>query len=291
MALSSPSAGPSGGEAAGAAKFGATSSGATASSGKVYMGQKSGGGYVSPYAPTGATGQKAAPAPNIMSLADAENNIFTWNNKTQQDFLAAGVIGGLLKSGDGVMEAAALWKNLVKQSSQYTAAGQKISPWDVLSMYVKTDSKGKADPWQVSSDGKFKVNVLTGEKKYIGPQFSTTTQTSTDLTDPTTAKALATSVFQQMMGRDPGQGELAAWGSALNQAEQASPVVTTSTTQYDMNTGEAIASTSNTAGGLSADGKQYLEQQKVKKTPEYGAVQAGTTYANALENAVYGAPA
>lgn len=292
MALQgSGSSAPPGGEAAGAAKFGSTSTGASAGSGSVYMGmtpQKTTGRDSVLSGAYGAKNQGRAPL--VVPESEAETDIYNWSSKTQQDFLAAGVIGGLLKSDDGVMEAATLWKKLVKQSAQYTAAGKKISPWDVLGMYVNTDAKGKPDPWQTSADGKFSVNVLTGEKKYIGPQFSTTSQTRTDLTDPTTAKAIATSVFQQMMGRDPGKGELASWGSALSQAEQASPVVDTTTTQYDMDTGEAVATNTTSAGGLTADAKTYLEQQKAKKTPEYGAVQAGTTYANALENAVYGAP-
>jgi hypothetical protein len=157
-------------------------------------------------------------------------------------------------------------------------------------MYVKTDSKGQPNPWQTSADGRFSVNVLTGQKKYIGPQFDTTTQTSTNLTDPTTAKAVATSIFQQMMGRDPGAGELATFGSALTQAEQASPVVATTTTQYDMNTGAAIGTNTQSHGGVSAQGQQYMAAQEAKKKPEYGAVQAATTYGNALESAVYGAP-
>jgi hypothetical protein len=99
---------------------------------------------------------------------------------------------------------------------------------------------------------------------------------------------VATKLFQDLMGRDPGQGELGSFGSALTQAEQANPVVATTTTQYDMDTGQAISSDTSSSGGVSADGKAYIGEQQIKKTKEYGAYQAATTYENALESLVFG---
>lgn len=298
LAAAGGGGGGTGGEAAGAAKF---SSGGSTTSGKsggyVYMGTPSGAGYVSPYAPSGATGQQSA-SESVLSRNDAYNQFNSFSGKQLRDFIAAGQVAGKLQDNAGFMEAKGLWKRLVDASAGLTAAGQKITPMDVLASYLGKGPLGKAggaaggSVWQVQYRGgrKFLVNSQTGQVKYEGPRFETTYQKSIDLTDPTTAKAIATSVYQQLMHRDPGNGELGSFGDALRQAEQNAPVVTNTTTEYDMNTGEAIGTSSQTTGGLSSEGKQYLAEQKIKKSKEYGAVQAATTYANALENAVFNNP-
>lgn len=278
----SPSA-PSAGEQAGASAFmGSGATGATA--GQVYMGsiRLEGKGYT----PTYRTKKEA------LTYFDAN-----YNGKQLQDFIAAGQAGGLLKEGAGFMEAQALWKKLVDASASLTAAGNNISPQDVLAGYLgngrlATAALGEESLWQTQFRGgrKFLVNTQTGEVKYQGPKFETTYQKSVDLTDPTTAKAIATSMFQQLMHRDPGKGEMSGFASALRAAEEASPVVTNTTTEYDPVTGEAIGQTAESTGGLTADARAYLAEQQIKKSKEYGAVQSATTYANALESAIFNNP-
>lgn len=226
---------------------------------------------------TGAT------APIWMSTADAENNYFTWSAKQRQDFISKGLLSGLLTSGAGDLEGAALWQKLVDQAALYGAQGKKISPLDILSGYVKGNSSGD---WIKSPDGQFETNPVTGERRYIGPKFKTTTATSANLTDPATARAVATSVFQSLLGRDPGQGEISAYAQALAQSEEQNPSTTTTTTQYDSTTGEATNQSSVTAGGMTDQGRQQLAADEIKKKAEYGATQASTTYLNALESAV-----
>jgi hypothetical protein len=301
------SGGPSGGEAAGASKFQSAGTGSSASAGgSVYMGSFSGSGFVSPYAPTGSTGQtlasgnkNALSSDNYLSKNDAYGYFNNFSGKQLRDFIATGQVAGLLGDNDGFIEGQKLWKKLVDASAGLTAAGRKVAPLDILSSYLGKGPLGAAGSgqagaslWQVQyrSGRKFLVNTQTGQVKYQGPKFETTYQKSIDMTDPTTAKALATSVFQQLLHRDPGNGELASYGDALRTAEQQSPVVANTTTEYDPNTGEAVGSTTNTTGGLTADAKQYLETQKVKKSKEFGVVQAATTYENALENAIFNNP-
>jgi len=215
----------------------------------------------------------------------ADGLYFSWNQKQRDDFRAKGLLSGLLTTGAGDLEAYSLWQSLVKQSSLYGAQGQPVSPLDILSGYVKANSKGG---WIKSSDGQWETNPVTGERRYIGPKFKTTTQQSVNLTDPATARAIATKVFQDLLGRDPGQGEIAAYASALSQSEASNPSATTTTTEYDPTTGEPVGSSSVTAGGVTADGQQLLAEDQIKKGKEYGAVQAATTYMNALQNAVGG---
>lgn len=287
--------GGSGGEAAGANKFKTGGSGGSASAGQVFMGTPSGAGFVSSFAPTGATG--AAPAaPMYLTKNQAYEFYNGMNGKQLQDFIATGQVAGLLQDDDGFIEGQKLWKKLVDASAGLTKAGNNVTPMDILASYMGKGPLGKGKKqqslWQTQFRGgrKFLVNTQTGEVKYEGPQFETTYQKSIDLTDPTTAKAIATTVFQQLMHRDPGKGELAGYGDALRNAEQQSPTMTQSTVEYDMDTGEQVGVTNNSTGGFGADAKQYLAEQRIKKGKEYGAVQAATTYSNALENAVFNNP-
>lgn len=223
---------------------------------------------------------------------EAYQDYFHWSGKKTQDFIAQGVLSGLLKLGAGPMEGSKLWKKLVKESALYGAAGKKIQPWDIMASYVAASGGGNS--W--TQQGVWEVNTVTGERRYAGPGKylgdgkALQTDTRTDLTDPDTAKAVATKLFQDMMGRDPGAGELGGFASALHSAEAASPVVSNTTTEYDMESGQQLNTSTTTSGGVSAEGKAYIGEQQIKGKKEYGAFQAATTYQNALESLVFGAP-
>lgn len=270
--------------------FGSAAS--SSGTGKVYMGPTKGASKLTaaqlaalPPSALEQIEKNGASTDRYLSTTDAENNYFVWSAKTRQDFIAKGLLSGLLTSGAGDLEGSALWKQLVDQAANYGAAGAKVSPMDLLSGYVKSNSNGG---WIKSSDGQFETNPVTGQKRYVGPAFKTTTATNADLTDPATARAIATSVFQSMLGRDPGQGEISAYATALASSEQQNPSTTTTTTQYDPVTGEATNSANVTTGGVTSEGQQQLASDEIKKKKEYGATQAVTTYQNALESAVYG---
>jgi len=225
----------------------------------------------------------------VMPYTEALGVYDQWTDKQQQDFLAKLKVAGLVQADAGTIEAHSVWEKLVDEAMRKTAAGRDISPMDILSGYVKAAGGMQKGQWQKSADGKWEVNLITGERRYIGPRFVTTTDQLTDFTDPATARAIATKMFQDMMGRDPGKGELSAFGSALSQAESANPTIATTTTEYN-NAGEAIGTNTTKSGGVSAEGKALLAEDQIKKKPEFGATQAATTYRNAFEDAVYGAP-
>lgn len=255
-----------------------------AGAGRVFMGNKSGlaGKDVSSLSEQAQANLLArGGGPNWMTTATAENQYFKWSTKQRQDFVAKGLLSGLLTKGAGDLEGAQLWKQLVDQAALYGAQGAKVSPLDILSGYVKGNSSGG---WV--RDGDFETNPVTGEKRYIGPKFKTTTQTNADLTDPATARAIATSVFQDLLGRDPGQGEINSYAQALAQSEQQNPSIATTTTSFDPVTGEATDSSTVTRGGITDQGRQQLAADEIKRGKEYGATQAATTYMNALEQAV-----
>ena len=232
----------------------------------------------------------------LLTKNDAYDFFGGFQGKELADLRTRMVYGGLIGEDDGYLEMKGKWKKLVDASYDLTRIGQKVSPLDILNSYLGKgplgSKKDEQSVWQTQyrSGRKFLVNTQTGEVKYQGPRFETTYQRNLDLTDPVTAKAIATSMFQQLMHRDPGKGEMAGFSDALRAAEQSSPVVTETTTEYDKSTGEPVGTTSTSQGGLSADGKQYLAEQRIKKSKEYGATQAATTFSNALENAIFNNP-
>jgi hypothetical protein len=255
--------------------------------GKVFMGYTPGKTANSRFtSEAGQARQQTQPrTPSWWSLSGATSQYFNWTQKQRDDFRAKGLLSGLLTQGAGDLEAYSLWQNLVNQAALYGAQGQEVGPLDILSGYVKSNSSGG---W--IKQGDFEINPVTGEKRYIGPQFKTTTQSNIDVTDPATARAIATKVFQDLLGRDPGQGEIQAYANALSQSEANNPSSTTTTTQYDPTTGEATNSSSVTTGGMTDDARALLASDQLKKNKEYGAYQAATTYQNALDQAVYGGP-
>lgn len=262
-------------------------SGTTTDAGKVFM------GFVAPRSNTqfmsesGAARQQVDKrSPSWWSLDGATSQYFNWSQKAREDFRAKGLLSGLLTQGAGDLEAFGLWQGLVKQASLYGAQGQQVSPLDILSGYVKGNSSGG---W-IKQAGNMEFNPATGQTRYAGPAFKTTTQTNLDVTDPATARAIATKVFQDLLGRDPGQGEIGAYANALSQSEANNPSSTTTTTQYDMTTGEAASSSSVTQGGMTDDARALLAADRAKANPQYGAYQAATTYQNALDQAVFGGP-
>lgn len=288
----SPSPGASassGGEAAGAANFSSTTT-AAGGPGKVFMGTMGSGldGKNLDSLSESAQAQLARrQVPTWISSDEADAAYFNWTDKQRADFKAKAMVGGLLKFGDGEVESSKLWHTLVLQSAAYGTQDKAVSPMDILSGYVKANDPNAPGAWV--KQGNFQVNQVTGERRYVGPQFRTTTAQRIDLTDPATARAIAVKMFQDLMGRDPGKGEVGAFASALGQAEQNAPTQEATTTQYDSN-GDPINTQTVSQGGMTADGRAQIASDQIKGKKEYGAVQAATTYSNALENAVYGAP-
>lgn len=295
---------PIGGSDSDGASLFAAAAGGGGGLGMVYMGM-----YPSYRAPKGASAQSRKNIAELslieagrgksgqqwMTTNDALAVYRDWSAKQRSDFVAKGILSGLLKPGDGVMEGASLWKKLVTEAGEFGKAGHAISPNDILKSYVDAAGGAGKSAWR-QMGGPFEINVQTGEKRYMGPGTylgngkALQTDTRVDLSDPDTARAIATKLFQDMMGRDPGQGELAAFADALHSAEQNSPVVTAQTTQYDMDTGQPLSTSTSTAGGLTAEARSLIGENQIKGKKEYGVTQAATTYANAFEQAVFGGP-
>lgn len=269
-------------------------SGGSPASGRVYMGQKAGKTGQNPayMSEAAISRQGSRPVDVWMSEDEAKQNFYGWDAATQKQFLDQGIIGGLLKAGDGPVEAGSLWQKLVKEAALYGKSDAKVSPFDLMSSYVK--ASGGRNAWV--QRGVFEFNTVTNETRYAGPGVylgngkARQTDTRVDLTDPDTAKAIATKLFQDMMGRDPGAGELDTFANALHTAESANPVTQSTTTTYNTDTGQPISTSTQSSGGVTAEGKAYMGEQQIKKKKEYGVQQAVTTYQGAFDQAVFGAP-
>jgi hypothetical protein len=231
---------------------------------------------------------------NWMTEQEAMNSFYNWDSKKRSDFTAQLVLAGLAPAGAGSLEAEDAWQKLVKASARYGAAGKQVTPYDLLTGYVKSAGGTQKDAWRQT--GAFEVNTVTGERRYAGPGTyigngrAVQLDVRTDLTDPDTAKGVATKLFQDLMGRDPQAGELSSFAAALNAAEASNPVTQTTTTAYDMTTGQPLSQQTSSAGGVTAEGRAYIGEQQIKKKKEYGVNQAVTTYGGALESLVYGNP-
>jgi len=197
--------------------------------------------------------------------SDAYEDFYHWSDKQRRDLAAMGILSGQLKQGSGDIEAGAWWKQLVDEAAKFGAAGQRISPMDIAAGYVNASGQGQ------------------------GPKSRTVTATNVNISDPQTAKALTTNIFQQLLGRDPGPGEIGSFASALQAAEQAAPSTTTTTSQYDEQ-GLLSSQSSQTSGGLTAEGEKQLLADKLKQTKEYGVQQAATSFMDATRKAIWGAP-
>lgn len=261
---------------------------ASASGGKVFMGKVMG----KPTARDEKYGLMPKDKVRWLTEDEAMKEFYNWTPKKRSDFLAQLVVAGLVPAGSGALEAEDSWKKLVQASGRYGAAGKQVSPFDLLSGYVKAAGGTQKDAWR--NLGAFEVNTVTGEKrfagpgKYLGDGRAVQMDTRTDLTDPDTARSIATSLFQSLMGRDPQAGELAAFAGALTAAEASSPVTQTTITQYDMDTGQALSTQTQSSGGLTAQSRQQIGEQQIKKTKEFGVNQAVTTYQGALESLIFG---
>lgn len=212
-------------------------------------------------------GQEGArtPAPTKKPLSEAQLEFYKWSPAELQDwgdFLAE--IGYIDESDKGDYSTLlSAWNDVLGEAVGFTLAGKEIKPRDVAKLMAGTGMTA-------SGGGS---SLFSGSKSV--------TQTSTSLTDPTTAKAMVNKVLSNYLGRAANPDELSTLIKTLNAAEAANPSQTTMTTQYV--DGEAVSQSSKTTGGV--DQQQILTDQAMQM-PDYGAYQAASTYFNALLGAI-----
>lgn len=111
------------------------------------------------------------------------------------------------------------------------------------------------------------------------------TQSLVELSDRGTAQKLLNNAAYALMGRAATDAEVDAFLSALNAQEQANPTVVTASVGADG------TESSTKKDGYSMESREELAKSTLRATPEAGAEQMGTTFANMLWNAVTSATA
>lgn len=210
-----------------------------------------------------AGGGKAKTVDNVMALSQVQQQYYTWDQKTKDKFLSQLAFTGRDVTGLADAQIAALWGAYAQQAGMYYAAGQKLTPWDILAKDMQQRERFMKTPRTVK-------------------------QTSTDIQTSTAqdAHAIFLQAAQSLLGRDPTKSEIKSFQAQLNAYEAANPRTTTTTSQY---LGDQLQSQSQTtSGGVTAEARGLLAMEDVKKDPEYGAYQAATSGMNWLMEMVNG---
>ena len=205
--------------------------------------------------------------PVYVDLNSATNMYYQWSQQQQNAFRAryALVDTTALQATDAQMANA--WASLVNQSAAYGAAGQQVSPWDILAKDIASNGGGK---------GK------------AGKDFSRTISTEATTSRPD-ANAVFTAAAQSLLGRAPTADELSGFYNNLHSLELANPLV--KTINYHYLPGQSFYPSEDITkqtGGVSQAAQQNLALQQAKENPEYGAYQASTTYMGALQELLSG---
>lgn len=184
----------------------------------------------------------------------AQNNFYTWDDTERAAWGQRLYKAGLLKDPtdyDGMLKA---WNYAVDQAAaMYTYGGRKITPFGFIDL----------------------IDGMNGEK----PTSQTARNTQVNYQIPSVSEATASikTMFQQMLGRDPTDGEIERYRSMWIGQARKNPTTTTSTVTSDLQGNTSTSTTSS--GGFDPSG--FLPDQ-VKGDPEWGAFQAATSYYSAL---------
>lgn len=184
----------------------------------------------------------------------------TWSDRQIKDFAERLVGEGILPADYTFDEVRGAWETFVKEAERFTAAGRKITPWDVIAYYSGEKIGGGG------SDEK--------------GQARTQTSTQFHLSTPAEARGMLSQMLSNLIGRAPSDDEVDSFQEALNGEQRRNP--TTTTVEYD----EEGNSTSTTTGGMDAGAYAGEYAQGEEFESEAGTYQAATTYFNALREAI-----
>lgn len=197
------------------------------------------------------------------TLSEVAGQYYSWSQKTRDKFTSQLNLAGYdtSKMKDG--QIAELWGYYAQQAASYLAAGNRLTPWDVLAK-----------------------DMEQREAYMKTPRTVTQTSRSYDMSTREDAHAIFLQAAQSLLGRDPTKAETSAFQKALNAYEEANPTITTTTTDYLGD--EVTGQTSTTKGGVKEGARQLMAMEDIKRDPEYGAYQAATTYFDAMMQMIGG---
>lgn len=192
------------------------------------------------------------------TLDDAKLEFYSWSFKQQQDFAKELYEKNLIQSPYDLSAAQGVWEDVVKAATNYYAAGNPLTPEEILD------------------------NAAALKKIAADPKSVTSVNTAVNVMGEAEAKQLVRSIFQQGVGRDPTSDELEMYANQVVSASEEKASVTTMT-QTKNSTGGVDTDTVSMPGYTAADAREAI-QTGMERDPEYGIYQAATTYWNALED-------
>lgn len=208
----------------------------------------------------GAAFHDILPSDSQLGLSEAKLDIYGWSEEEQAQWGKRLYNAGLIKDPNNWDAMVQAWQYAVGQAGSFYSKGKKITPWQVVDLMSKG---GGGD---------------------AGPRTTHSTSTSTNMPARSDVEATVKSMFKNMMGRDPEEGELDRYVSQAMAGYKKNPSVTNTTATTDANGNTNSNSTSS--GGFNPQG---VLEDSIQGDPEWGAFQAATTYFNALQGAL-GAP-
>lgn len=222
---------------------------------------------------------------DVRGLSAAQGEFYKWDDAQRRKWSDHLVRIGYIDPEDAGDYTTLLkaWQEVIGEAANFTGAGKKIDPWKVAELIAGADNDGGG-----AGGGKTRAGR---ERGFTGTRTATSSDSRVDLTDPQTAKALVNATLSKFLGRNASDEEIGVFASSLNDAERANPITATTTTTDTFDDGVQTASNSSTqtAGGLSATGKQQLMEDRSLSMPEYGAYQAASTYYSILQQAIQSA--
>ena len=208
-----------------------------------------------------------------LTIQQAVNLPYGWDSKKVAETIKKMNKAGLNVSGFDDMVN--VWGNLVARASMmyaYSEGQNKVTPWDVLSMYGK---EGVA------------AGLIGKDGSQISPLAGTThtsiTKTVSDITQGDAWSALQ-GTLSQLLGRDPTDRETRDFAYRMNSLAAKNPTISKSVTHYDQN-GDPTTNTS-TKGGFSAQDMAQSAYEQAQQDPNYAEYQSATTYYNAALQAL-----
>lgn len=154
-----------------------------------------------------------------------------------------------------------LWDKALERASLAFATGQKVTPWAILGMMGKNSQGGKST--------------------------RTTTDVAIDEMDPATARRMVQNAAKELLGKDPSEAQVDDFIARAQLVARSNPRVTKTTSQLGFDGAIESQSSITTGGGQAVSDQAALEAEEMMKAdPEYGEIQASTTYMNALMDAI-----
>lgn len=203
------------------------------------------------------------------TAADVKARAYQMDEEEVARIAAKMVDAGLMKDGSDRFEFEKVWALMVdKAADRFQYTGAYLTPEDMIDLY---GSRGIGGPGSTLAPG-----------QPGGPSVTDVT-TGVTLSDSTQAWGLLRSMLRSELGRNPSDSEVDDFQAALNEAQRASPEITSRTTSTDLSGNQTIGVTRS--GGVDPDA---VAQDYLRKNldSEYTAYQASTTYASALMDAL-----